>query len=218
MSSSAMIRCTTLASTVCQTGRPRSAVRGRACVRASVSGDVASVSSTGSSRRNLLLLGSLAASITLPAIAATEAKPMSPVNAFITLMDGRDALVSAMELQGTEGGKRERVKNLLPRYADKAKTMTAALPAAVVAAYGEVVTDDTAGSLETDGVPPSKMGVMEDILVGAKNLVTLAAFVSEDRPFEDGDIPQTTFAAAVRAVDVRIFFIPKSHHCLPIQD
>jgi len=126
---------------------------------------------------------------------------MSPVNAFITLMDGRDALVSAMELQGTEGGKRERVKNLLPRYADKAKTMTAALPAAVVAAYGEVVTDDTAGSLETDGVPPSKMGVMEDILVGAKNLVTLAAFVSEDRPFEDGDIPQTTFAAAVRAVD-----------------
>lgn len=131
-------------------------------------------------------------------MAATEAKPMSPVDAFITLMDARDALVSAMELQGTEGGKRARVQNLLPRYADKAKTMTAALPAAVIAAYGEVVSENNS---ETSGVPPDKMGVMEDILVGAKNLVTLAAYASKDRPFEDGDIPQATFVTAVTSID-----------------
>ena len=123
---------------------------------------------------------------------------MSPVDAFITLMDARDALVSAMELQGTEGGKRARVQNLLPRYADKAKTMTAALPAAVIAAYGEVVSENNS---ETSGVPPDKMGVMEDILVGAKNLVTLAAYASKDRPFEDGDIPQATFVTAVTSID-----------------
>lgn len=153
--------------------------------------------SAGPSRRGLLL-GTLVATIALPSVAATEAKPMSPVDAFITLMDARDALVSAMELQGTEGGKRARVQNLLPRYADKAKTMTAALPAAVIAAYGEVVSENNS---ETSGVSPDKMGVMEDILVGAKNLVTLAAYVSKDRPFEDGDIPQATFVTAVTSID-----------------
>ena len=129
-------------------------------------------------------------------VAATKAKPMSPVDAFITLMDGRDALTAAMELRGTVGGKRMRVRNLLPRYSDKAKTMTAALPAAAVAAFGEVVAADGTTSL-----PASKMGTMEDILIGAKNLATLAAYVADDRPFEDADIPQETFAIAVRAVD-----------------
>ena len=155
--------------------------------------DVAS--SSGTSRRGVLF-GSLAATIALPAVAATEAKPMSPVEAFITLMDGRDALTAAMDLRGTEGGKRLRVRNLLSRYSDKAKTMTAALPAAAVAAFGEVVAADGTTSL-----PASKMGTMEDILIGAKNLATLAAYVADDRPFEDADIPQETFAIAVRAVD-----------------
>ena len=155
--------------------------------------DVAS--SSGTSRRGVLF-GSLAATIALPAVAATEAKPMSPVEAFITLMDGRDALTAAMDLRGTEGGKRLRVRNLLSRYSDKAKTMTAALPAAAVAAFGEVVAADGTTSL-----PASKMGTMEDILIGAKNLATLAAYVAEDRPFEDADIPQETFAIAARAVD-----------------
>ena len=155
--------------------------------------DVAS--SSGTSRRGVLF-GSLAATIALPAVAATEAKPMSPVEAFITLMDGRDALTAAMDLRGTEGGKRLRVRNLLSRYSDKAKTMTAALPAAAVAAFGEVVAADGTTSL-----PPSKIGTMEDILIGAKNLATLAAYVAEDRPFEDADIPQETFAIAARAVD-----------------
>ena len=155
--------------------------------------DVAS--SSGTSRRGVLF-GSLAATIALPAVAATEAKPMSPVEAFITLMDGRDALTAAMDLRGTEGGKRLRVRNLLSRYSDKAKTMTAALPAAAVAAFGEVVAADGTTSL-----PASKMGTMEDILIGAKNLATLAAYVADDRPFEDADIPQETFAIAVRALD-----------------
>ena len=139
-------------------GPRRSPVRGRACVRASASSSDDVALSAGPSRRGLLL-GTLVATIALPSVAATEAKPMSPVDAFITLMDARDALVSAMELQGTEGGKRARVQNLLPRYADKAKTMTAALPAAVIAAYGEVVSENNS---ETSGVSPDKMGVMED--------------------------------------------------------
>ena len=197
MSTSAMPSSTALASAASFAGPRRSAVRGRALVLRAVSvnskDDVAS--SSGTSRRGVLF-GSLAATIALPAVAATEAKPMSPVEAFITLMDGRDALTAAMDLRGTEGGKRLRVRNLLSRYSDKAKTMTAALPAAAVAAFGEVVAADGTTSL-----PASKMGTMEDILIGAKNLATLAAYVAEDRPFEDADIPQETFAIAARAVD-----------------
>ena len=197
MSTSAMPSSMALASAASFAGPRRSAVRGRALVLRAVSvnskDDVAS--SSGTSRRGVLF-GSLAATIALPAVAATEAKPMSPVEAFITLMDGRDALTAAMDLRGTEGGKRLRVRNLLSRYSDKAKTMTAALPAAAVAAFGEVVAADGTTSL-----PASKMGTMEDILIGAKNLATLAAYVAEDRPFEDADIPQETFAIAARAVD-----------------
>jgi hypothetical protein len=33
-------------------------------------------------------------------------------------------------------------------------------------------------------------------------LVVLAAYVSESRPFEDTDIPQETFARAVKAIDL----------------
>jgi hypothetical protein len=179
-----------LASTASFASPRRSALRGRAVVPRAVSenakDDVAS--SSGTPSRRGVLFGSLAATIALPAVAATEAKPMSPVDAFITLMDGRDALTAAMELRGTEGGKRMRVRNLLPRYSDKAKTMTAA--------FGEVVAADGTTSL-----PASKMGTMEDILIGAKNLATLAAYVADDRPFEDADIPQETFAIAVRALD-----------------
>lgn len=104
-----------------------------------------------------------------------------------------------MELQGTpEGGKRARVRNLLPRFADKMTTMTATLPTAIVAAYGEVV-DGSGG--DGGGVPEVGMGAMEDILVGAKNVVTLATYVSESRPFEDGEIPQETFQRAVEAIN-----------------
>lgn len=101
-----------------------------------------------------------------------------------------------MELQGLpEGGKRARVRNLLPRYADKVKTMTAILPVAITTTFGETVGGDTAG-----GVPEPGIRAMGDILVGAKNLVTLAAYVAESRPFEDGDIPQETFERAVTAI------------------
>ena len=105
-----------------------------------------------------------------------------------------------MELRGTEGGKRARLRNLLPRYADRAATMSATLPAAVLAAYGKVVVDGSADSLAPI-VPEDRLGQMEDILIGAKNLVTLAAYVREERPFEDADIPQETFAGAVAAAD-----------------
>lgn len=106
-----------------------------------------------------------------------------------------------MELQGTpEGGKRARVRNLLPRYASKAKMMTVVLPAAVNAAYGERASEE-GGAEGAEGVSEAGMMAMEDILVGAKNLVTLAAYVSESRPFEDDDIPQETFARAVSAID-----------------
>ena len=105
-----------------------------------------------------------------------------------------------MELRGTEGGKRARLRNLLPRYADRAATMSATLPAAVLAAYGEVVVDGSADSLAPI-VPEDRLGQMEDILIGAKNLVTLAAYVREERPFEDADIPQETFAGAAAAAD-----------------
>ena len=105
-----------------------------------------------------------------------------------------------MELRGTEGGKRARLRNLLPRYADREATMSATLPAAVLAAYGEVVVDGSADSLAPI-VPEDRLGQMEDILIGAKNLVTLAAYVREERPFEDADIPQETFAGAVAAAD-----------------
>ena len=78
--------------------------------------------------------------------------------------------------------------------------MSATLPAAVLAACGEVVVDGSADSLAPI-VPEDRLGQMEDILIGAKNLVTLAAYVREERPFEDADIPQETFAGAVAAAD-----------------
>ena len=42
------------------------------------------------------------------------------------------------------------------------------------------------------------------LLVGANNLLVLAAYVSESRPFEDSDIPQVTFARAVEAIDTML--------------
>lgn len=117
----------------------------------------------------------------------------------------RQQLIAAMELQGTpEGGKRARVRNLLPRYASKAKAMTVVLPAAITAAYGAIAAEEggaAGGADGTAGAPEAGMIAMEDILVGSKNLVTLAAYVSESRSFEDEDIPQATFAAAVSAID-----------------
>ena len=62
------------------------------------------------------MLVGLASVPALPALAATELKgtPVTATNAYIALMDGRDAIVSAMELQGMEeGGRRNRVQNLL---------------------------------------------------------------------------------------------------------
>ena len=99
MSTSAMLPSMALASTASFAGPRRSALRGRAVVPRAVSDnakdDVAS--SSGTPSRRGVLFGSLAATIALPAVAATQAKPMSPVDAFITLMDGRDALTAAME-------------------------------------------------------------------------------------------------------------------------
>jgi hypothetical protein len=52
---------------------------------------------------------------------------------------------------------------ILYRYAT---VMTAVLPAAVTAAYGEIASEE-------GGVPEAGMNATEDILVGAKNLVGL---------------------------------------------
>jgi len=73
-----------------------------------------------------------------------------------------------MELQGTEGGKRARVKNLLPKYASRATVMTAVLPMAMIAAYGEALedTDGVNGNGNGGGVPVAGINAMEDILVG----------------------------------------------------
>ena len=63
--------------------------------------------------RRALLLG-LASVPALPALAAKELKgsPVTATNAYIAIMDGRDAIQSAMELQGMEeGGRRNRVQN-----------------------------------------------------------------------------------------------------------
>ena len=193
-----------LASTAFFAGPRRSALRGRAVVPRAVSDnakdDVAS--SSGTPSRRGVLFGSLAATIALPAVAATQAKPMSPVDAFITLMDGRDALTAAMELRGTEGGKRMRVRNLLPRYSDKAKTMTAVLPVTIATSFGEVV--DVGVGVDGDGdgaVPANGLGAMEDVLLGAKNLTVLAKYVADGTPFGEEEVPQASFAAAVEACD-----------------
>jgi len=166
--------------------------------------------------RRAVFFGSLAAAAApmlardRPAVAAAaaavelKATKVSGSEAFITLMDGRDALLAAMELQGTEGGKRARVKNLLPKYASRATVMTAVLPMAMIAAYGEALedADGVNGNGNGGGVPVAGINAMEDILVGANNLLVLAAYVSESRPFEDADIPQDTFIRAVKAIDL----------------
>jgi len=152
-----------------------------------------------------------------PAAAATELKATatSGVDAFVAVMNGRDSLTAAMELQGMpEGGKRARIVNLLPRYSDKVQLMTVMLPTAVTAAYGDIAAALEAVSAAVEGgggggggagsVPEARLGQMEDILVGANNLLVLAAYVSESKPFEESDIPQETFARAVAAIDVLI--------------
>lgn len=149
--------------------------------------------------RRALLLG-LASVPALPALAATELKgsPVTVTNAYIALMDGRDAIQSAMELQGMEeGGRRNRVQNLLPRFAEKAAVMTALLPAAMRESYGEVGGEgEGAGSL-----PEDRLAQMEDILVGAKNLTVLSKYVTDGTPFTDAEIPQVTFESAIAAID-----------------
>jgi hypothetical protein len=50
-------------------------------------------------------------------------------------------------------------------------------------------------------VPEDKLGQMEDILVGAKNLTVLAKYVADSTPFVDSDIPQLTFETAIAAID-----------------
>ena len=50
-------------------------------------------------------------------------------------------------------------------------------------------------------VPEDKLGQMEDILVGAKNLTVLAKYVADSTPFVDSDIPQVTFETAIAAID-----------------
>ena len=112
-------------------------------------------------------------------------------------------IVSAMELQGLpEGGRRSRVMNLLPRYADKAKTMTAVLPVTIATSFGEVV--DVGVGVDGDGdgaVPANGLGAMEDVLLGAKNLTVLAKYVADGTPFGEEEVPQASFAAAVEACD-----------------
>jgi|TARA_B100001142_G_scaffold324057_1_gene375167 hypothetical protein len=108
-----------------------------------------------------------------------------------------------MELQGLpEGGRRSRVMNLLPRYADKAKTMTAVLPVTIATSFGEVV--DVGVGVDGDGdgaVPANGLGAMEDVLLGAKNLTVLAKYVADGTPFGEEEVPQASFAAAVEACD-----------------
>ena len=50
-------------------------------------------------------------------------------------------------------------------------------------------------------MPEDKLGQMEDILVGAKNLTVLAKYVADSTPFVDSDIPQVTFETAIAAID-----------------
>ena len=106
MSTSAMLPSMALASTASFAGPRRSALRGRAVVPRAVSDnakdDVAS--SSGTPSRRGVLFGSLAATIALPAVAATKAKPMSPVDAFITLMDGRGRADRGDGAEGHGGG------------------------------------------------------------------------------------------------------------------
>ena len=126
--------------------------------------------------RRALLLG-LASVPALPALAATELKgsPVTATNAYIALMDGRDAIQSAMELQAWRRAAEGIVQNLLPRFAEKAAVMTALLPAAMRESYGEVGGEgEGAGSL-----PEDRLAQMEDILVGAKNLTVLSKYVTD---------------------------------------
>tara|TARA_B110000046_G_C12977089_1_gene391621 strand:- start:849 stop:1571 length:723 start_codon:yes stop_codon:yes gene_type:complete len=175
----------------------RRTVRRAVVTRAEASRDDVEVSTLQSRRFMLVGLASVPA---LPALAATELKgtPVTATNAYIALMDGRDAIVSAMELQGLEeGGRRSRVQNLLPRFAEKAAVMTALLPAVMRESYGEV----GGGPEGSESVPEDKLGQMEDILVGAKNLTVLAKYVADSTPFVDSDIPQVTFETAIAAID-----------------
>ena len=40
------------------------------------------------------------------------------------LRDGRDALTAVLEFQGSEGGRRARIRNLLPRYSATMTSLT----------------------------------------------------------------------------------------------
>eukprot|EP00854_Cymbomonas_tetramitiformis_P005480 gene5480-6643_t len=70
----------------------------------------------------------------------------------------------------------------MPRYSSTVQTMVALLPAAVM-----------------EGVAPEEV---DNVLVGSSNVIALATYIREDKPFEDSDIPEETFSTALRSIDV----------------
>lgn len=111
----------------------------------------------------------------------SEAKPVAAQAAVAALLSGREALVQVMRFPGSEGGMRARLRNLMPRYSSTVQTMVALLPAAVMEG---VAADD-----------------VENVLVGSSNVIALATYIREDKPFEDSDIPEETFSTALRSID-----------------
>ena len=103
-----------------------------------------------------------------------------------------------MELRGTEGGKRARLR----------------ISSSIRGPRGHDVGDSSGGCargvrrgggrrlrrLPAPIVPEDRLGQMEDILIGAKNLVTLAAYVRE-RDLRGRRHPAGDLAGAVAAAD-----------------
>lgn len=117
--------------------------------------------------------------------------------ALSALMDGQDALLSALAINGTEGGARLRLRNLLPKYRGAVTTMTAYLPAVVAGTPSPA--DD-----------PGWVSTSDNILIGASQVTAMAGFAErgEFEKFADTDIPFTDIELAASSVQHLLDQVP----------
>lgn len=130
-------------------------------------------------------------------VVTLTAKEVNPLDALVAVYDGQDALLQVLRINGSSGGYRARLRNLLPRYAKTVQVMAAKLPAAVNAYPG----DDQAAMQEYTG----------SVLVGASTVAAMARYVEKGEfdSYADADIPFDDLKRAVRAIEELLVLVPE---------
>lgn len=123
-----------------------------------------------------------------PPPTAVLARDVAPAAAVAALLDGRDALAEAATLKGAVSGRRARLLRAARSAGMRISVLTALLPA-------------VPGARE-------RVDLVESLLVGATNALTLARVAAERSDVADAELPQASLEAAVRAADALLAPLP----------